>query len=86
MPPTMSDTAAMLARRVVKRLDALLLGAGHLGQIANAEVVVGANGSVVAIAQQGGNLILRAGGGLARHRADHERARDELLQATLNLG
>ena len=62
MPPTSSDTAAMLASSVVSVLRAFLLRARHLGQVADREVVVGAGREVVALAQQRRDLPLRARG------------------------
>ena len=52
MPPTSSDTAAMLASSVVSVLGALLLRARDLGQVADREVVLAAGRDAVALAQQ----------------------------------
>ena len=52
MPPTSSDTAAMLASSGVSVSRALLLRARDLGQVADREVVVGARREVVPVAQE----------------------------------
>ena len=52
MPPTSSETAAMLASSSGQRLGALLLARRDLGQVADREVVLAADARCVAIAQQ----------------------------------
>ncbi len=63
---------------------AALSGAGDVGQVADAEIVVGAGRDVMAVAQQRGHLSLRAHGMLVGIRTDQDGAVDVLLQAALD--
>ena len=65
MPPTSRETAAIAASNVVRIVRSLLLRCGHLGQIANREVVVHPRREPMAIAEQARDLVLRALGLIA---------------------
>ena len=87
MPPTSSDTAAMLASSVVSVLVPSCCALGDLGQVADREVVVGRRAAMWWRSRRSvGDCVSARGGVLGRGRADEDGAREVLLQPALNLG
>ena len=74
----------MAAKQQSQRAGGRGEGAGDIRQIADVEIVVRAELNVMAVAQQGGHLGLRALGMLLGIGADHDAAIDVFLQAALD--